>query len=503
LVHFGSNCLFTNAFIGGRRIGRAFFAQQKGGAGDMPYYSGTSSDDTISGSAGDDTIDGGAGNDVLTGGDGYDVLNGGDGDDWFLESNGLDIMDGGAGADRLVLSGTRTDYLWQAMSGGASVQRPDNSAVMYLHSIEWVYLAGEDALVRIYELTPTFATEDMDVLFGTDGDDVLEGLGGSDDIFGFDGVDTARYAGSSTDYYYSRTGDMIMIGDLFGSEGFDHLYEIEFFYFAGDDVLLSLADMPGRPTEGDDVIVGSSRSEELLGQGGDDTLIGGGECDYLYGGAGADLMIGGTGDDCYEVDDAGDVVSEDAGEGEDCVYAVIDYTLPANVEMLVLFEAATSGTGNGLANSIWANWALGSHLRGMGGDDWVNGQSLDDILEGGAGADTLTGRDGADVFRFVAVSDSTAAAFDTITDFLSGTDLIDLAVIDADPATTGDDAFTFIADAAFSALGASSAGELRAVLVAQGVWQAEGDTDGDGIADFVLQVVVEGTEPLAASDFIL
>jgi Ca2+-binding RTX toxin-like protein len=469
----------------------------------MSDYWGTSGGDAIAGGAQDDSIYGLGGDDVLNGGDGYDRLYGGDGDDSFEESDGLDVIDGGSGADRLVLAGTRSDYSYSPTTGGAIVQRLDNSGAYHLTSVEWVYFAGEDALVRLYELTPTVATEDGDYLLGTDGDDTLEGLGGSDDIEGFGGIDTAVYAGASTDFFFSRDGNFVTVGDCVGQEGFDHLFDFEFIYFAGDDVLVSVEDIPDVGTEGDDLIVGSGLMEELIGNGGDDTLIGGGGRDYLYGGSGADLMAGGTGDDDYEVDDAGDVVAEDAASGDDWVTAWIDYALPANVESLVLRGDATRGTGNGLANVIFGNWMLDSDLQGLGGADTLRGWWGDDVLEGGAGADALIGGGGADTFHYGALIDSNPAGFDTIADFLPGTDVIDLGAIDADPATASDDAFAYIGGAAFSAAGAASAGELRAFLVSGALWRAEGDTDGDGSADFVVEIVIDGAQALTASDFIL
>ncbi|MFP3570983.1 hypothetical protein SB772_43835, partial [Paraburkholderia sp. SIMBA_030] len=80
--------------------------------------------------------------------------------------------------------------------------------------------------------------------------------------------------------------------------------------------------------------------------GGDlaDTLSGLGGNDTLQGGLGADTMIGGDGNDVYEVDEAGDVVTETSADaligGTDRVESDIDYTLGANLENLDLNGAA-------------------------------------------------------------------------------------------------------------------------------------------------------------------
>jgi Ca2+-binding RTX toxin-like protein len=63
------------------------------------------------------------------------------------------------------------------------------------------------------------------------------------------------------------------------------------------------------------------------------------------------------------------------------------------------------------------------------GNDSINGGAGNDTLIGNAGADMLTGGDGADTFHFNAVTDSQGVTVDTITDFLSGTDTIDLNAV--------------------------------------------------------------------------
>src|SRR5262249_39548167 len=70
----------------------------------------------------------------------------------------------------------------------------------------------------------------------------------------------------------------------------------------------------------------------------------------IGGGAGADSMSGGAGNDFYFVDNAGDGVSENIGEGNDTVFASVNYGLTANVETLVLQGGADlQGFGNALA----------------------------------------------------------------------------------------------------------------------------------------------------------
>lgn len=165
--------------------------------------------------------------------------------------------------------------------------------------------------------------------------------------------------------------------------------------------------------------------------------------------------------------------------------------------------SAGADTMNGTA---WNDFMMGRKgkdtLGGGGGDDALNGHfgdnSLfggagDDLLVGGEGTDRMSGDAGADVFRFLLVSDSRPGALrDVIRDFQPGTDVIDLAAIDADTRAAGDQAFVFIADAAFSGV----AGQLR--YAGQ---LLEADVNGDGVADF--QVQLSGVAAVTNGDFLL
>lgn len=269
---------------------------------------------------------------------------------------------------------------------------------------------------------------------------------------------------------------------------------------------------------------------------------------YVDGGAGNDVLTGslqkatlagGSGDDTYILRSATDLVLEAANEGYDTVAVAFDYTLPDNIELLRLTGSGQVGTGNALDNRIVGsagddtilglagndvlqgldgndrleggngNDALSGDagndalLGGAGddmlvggtGNDRLEGGSGADVIEGGAGNDVLSGGSGADIFR-LRQDDASGGQRDTITDFRSGEDNINLGLVDANTRTTANDAFSFIGTNAFHGV----AGELR-YEASQGDVTVFGDTNGDRIADF--SIVLTGVQVVTAADFVL
>jgi len=108
--------------------------------------------------------------------------------------------------------------------------------------------------------------------------------------------------------------------------------------------------------------------------------------------------IGTSADDSYTVTRLGDVIVEAAGGGVDTVYTAMNYTLPVNVEKLVLTGAGDqNGAGNASANTITGT-ASNNLLRGLAGNDRLIGGAGADTLDGGVGVDTMDGGAGNDVY---------------------------------------------------------------------------------------------------------
>ncbi|CAA2101636.1 Bifunctional hemolysin/adenylate cyclase [Methylobacterium bullatum] len=159
-----------------------------------------------------------------------------------------------------------------------------------------------------------------------------------------------------------------------------------------------------------DIVIDAGGTQ--TGGEGDDTLRGGSGGDTLDGGAGNDTMIGGAGDDTYIVDSAGDTVVEDAGEGDDTVRSSVTYTLPDNVENLVLTGTGDiDGTGNALDNSIVGNGG-DNRLDGGAGNDRLTARGGDDVLIGGTGNDIMRGGAGDDVYVVDSTGDQVIEAAD-------------------------------------------------------------------------------------------
>jgi Ca2+-binding RTX toxin-like protein len=140
--------------------------------------------------------------------------------------------------------------------------------------------------------------------------------------------------------------------------------------------------------------------ENVRGSEWNDSITGSALANVLEGEAGADTMAGLGGSDRYEVDSAGDLVTELAASGTDTVDSFITYVLPGNVENLNLVGVGDlNGTGNLAKNS----------LTGNAGNNLLNGGGNNDTMNGGAGNDIYVVAQVGDV-----VNENANAGLDTI-----------------------------------------------------------------------------------------
>jgi Ca2+-binding RTX toxin-like protein len=360
-------------------------------------------------------------------------------------------------------------------------------------------------------------TSGADQIFGLGGDDILNGGGGSDQLDGGTGADTMSGGTGNDIYFVDNVGDQVIES---AGQGTDEVRttlaayiltdNVENLRFTGGGSFTGTGNDLGNDIRGgssDDTLYGGAGYDYLAGNDGNDTLYGGADGDTLVGGTGADHMEGGTGDDIYLIDNSGDVVVENSGEGVDWVYSTLAvYTLDANIEN-AQWNSGTGTftvTGNALDNILYGgsgnDTLSGSDgndtIRGNNGSDTIDGGNGNDLLNGNSGADILTGGAGADTFTMGFFDSGTGAAADRITDFTSGTDIMDLSAWDADLGTAGNQAFNFVGSAAFT----GTAGELRDYFDGTDTW-VQGDINGDGAADF--EIRLDGAVTLVSTDFVL
>jgi serralysin len=146
-----------------------------------------------------------------------------------------------------------------------------------------------------------------------------------------------------------------------------------------------------------DTLIGNGAHNLLIGNAGVDSLSGEAGNDTLDGGGGADVLVGGEGADRFLIDAASEQVIEAAGGGADTIIASVSYTMPTNIEVLMLGDGVVgqSLTG-GSANDVLIGNANANNLSGGAGND---------TLDGGGGVDTLSGGQGADRFLIDTASD--------------------------------------------------------------------------------------------------
>ncbi|MBX4914787.1 M10 family metallopeptidase, partial [Rhizobium bangladeshense] len=390
---------------------------------------GNEADNTLWGNAGNDSLTGDSGNDTLDGGAGIDKLSGGVGDDVYIVDNASDtvienaiegtdtvrttlsytlsanvenltytgtttFIGHGNAAANVITGGTGSDWLDgeagdDTLIGGAGddTYEVDSLGDVVVEAAD----AGTDKIrtdLAAYSLADIANVENLsfvgnanftgvgnsldNVITGGLGDDTLSGGAGNDTLNGTWGNDSLAGGTGNDIYVVYDDGDTIIEN---ADEGIDTVQT-----YAASYTLSANVENLTKIGSGAFAGTGNNLNNTITGGAAIDILSGGAGDDTLNGGAGADTLIGGTGNDTYIVDNASDVVTENADQGIDTVQtALASHTLAANVDNLTNSgTAAFTGTGNDLANTI----------KGAAGADTLDGKAGADILIGGTGNDT-------------------------------------------------------------------------------------------------------------------
>jgi len=341
---------------------------------------GGAQDNLLNGMAGDDTLIGGDGADTLIGGTGVDVFIGGSGNDVYQLENAsesvTELADGGIDTIEVAATYTLATDLENLILGGTG----DFDAMGNAVANKLTGNSGNNAL---------YGYEGNDSIYGGAGEDYLDGDLGADSMVG--GADNDIYVvdNASDKTIELSTGgiDWVMASISHSLAGYvEHL------------ALTAATNIDATGNSLANILLGYTGNNLLSGETGNDTLYGDAGDDTLDGGYGADVMEGGTGNDTFYIDNANDIIIENAGEGTDTVISTLAHTLAADFENLTIAgTAGRSGTGNGVANILTGN--RGSNLlSGLAGDDTLIGGAGADTLDGGAGADSMVGGSGNDLF---------------------------------------------------------------------------------------------------------
>jgi Ca2+-binding RTX toxin-like protein len=382
---------------------------------------GGSGDDQITGNAADNVLDGAGGADSMIGGAGNDtyfVDNGGDtvieaatqgndtvfstahfalsadvenlilqgganlqgyGNDLvntLIGNTGNNLLDGRGGADSMT-GGAGNDTYFVDDGGDVVIENPNEGNDAVFSTAHFVLPANVETLVLQGNADlQGYGNSLANALNGNAGNNLLDGRAGAEVMCGGAGNDT---------YFVDDAGDQVIEG---AGQGTDAVFSTAHFVLPANVetlVLQSNADLQG---------YGNNLANTLHGNAGNN---------LLDGRAGADLMRGGAGNDTYFVDDAGDVVIENANEGNDAVFSTAHFALSANVETLALQGGADlQGYGNNLANTLYGN----------AGNNLLDGRGGADIMSGGAGNDTYFVDDAGDMI-IENLNEGTDAVFST------------------------------------------------------------------------------------------
>ncbi|MDB5486996.1 MAG: zinc-dependent metalloprotease [Reyranella sp.] len=359
-------------------------------------------DNILTANDGNDIINGAGGTDVLYGGNGNDTLSGG------TATEGVNQLWGGAGSDTVTYN-EQVAIVHVDLGAGAGYVKYDGVLVF------------TDALDSIEN---AIGGSNNDTLIGDGGGNYLDGGAGANALYGLGGDDL--FAGGTA------TGG---VNQLWGGDGTNTVD----YSALTSAVSVDLGAGSGSVLRGTVFVLTDQMDsiQNAVGGHGNDTLIGNDGANRLDGGAGLNALYGQGGDDVL----VGGIAA-----------SILKATQPVAIETSQLwggtgvntadYSAQTGSVYVDLMQQLGYVWYKGVQILTdqMNSIQNVWGGTVGDTLIGNGGANYFSGLGGADqlyasggvvTFGYQSYADSNLkTGYDTIVDFILGTDKIDLSALD-------------------------------------------------------------------------
>ena len=308
-------------------------------------------------------------------------------------------------------------------------------------------LAGDDEIYGFGGNDQIIAGTGNDTIYGGDGDDNIKPGAGDDTIYGEGGNDTIYLsAGADTEDGGEGT-DTIIFGPDQTTLPVTINLDTGRYHFTSQIVsitqnLISIenitseggADLTIYDTNGVNVITTNTGNDTIHSKGGNDTITTGSGNDTVYLGDGTYTLDLGAGNDTVYLTTTASSIDGNTGTDEAVVRAFDGFVdVYIDLQFSTYFVPSKLSAQDGMEVSlqnfekVTIDGNVAATLLGTAAADTLTGDAGADTITGRGGADTLTGGSRSDKFVFESGDTGiTEATADTITDFATGTDKIDI-----------------------------------------------------------------------------
>jgi Ca2+-binding RTX toxin-like protein len=362
---------------------------------------------------------------MLTAGLGADALDGGDGNDSLTIDNLDTSVVGGAGLDKVTVSGATGGVTLNLTAGqietvlaSASTHANTFDASGATWAVSITGGSGNDTIIGGEMNDRLTGGAGDDSLVGNGGNDMLTGGLGADALDGGEGNDSLTIDNLDTSVVGGAGLDKVTVSGATGGVTLNLTAGQIETVLASASTHANTFDASGATWavsitggSGNDTIIGGEMNDRLTGGAGDDSLVGNGGHDTLTGGLGADALDGGDGNDSLTIDNLDTSVVGGAGLDKVTVSGAtggVTLNLTTGQIETVLASASTHANTFDASGATWSvSITSGSGadlLIGGDGDDTLTGGAGNDTLIGGLGNDRLTGGNDIDTLSYQTTS---------------------------------------------------------------------------------------------------